>query len=49
MHENKKIKWRQALLANKWLTTHEELAYRRILNRTNKINPMHMGKYLFSL
>jgi hypothetical protein len=39
-------KWRMQFINKKWLCINEELAYKKIVNCTNKAHIVHLGKYL---
>jgi hypothetical protein len=39
-------KWMIQFINKKWLCINEELAYKKIVNSTNKAHVIHLGKYL---
>jgi hypothetical protein len=39
-------KWRMQFISKKWLCINEELAYRKIINCTNKAYIINLGEYL---
>jgi hypothetical protein len=39
-------KWRMQFINKKWLYINEELAYKKIVNCTNKAHIIHLGEYL---
>jgi hypothetical protein len=39
-------KWRMQFINKKWLCVNEELAYKKIVNCTNKAHVIHLGEYL---
>jgi hypothetical protein len=38
--------WRMQFINKKWLCINEELAYKKIVNCTNKAHIIHLGEYL---
>jgi hypothetical protein len=39
-------KWRIQFINKKWLCINEKLAYKKIVNCTNKAHIIHLGEYL---
>jgi hypothetical protein len=42
----KNKKWRMQFMNEKWLCINEELAYKKIVNCTNKAHTIHLEEYL---
>jgi hypothetical protein len=38
--------WRMQFINKKWLCINDELAYKKIVNCTNKVHIIHLGEYL---